>query len=83
MLSCVSDEFKNKGIARGLYAKLVAKAKSEEIKTLHLLTTTAENYYKNLGFIAADGNSAPETIRNTAEFAHICPSNSIYMLFRL
>jgi amino-acid N-acetyltransferase len=79
----VMDSYKNMGIGLNLYNFLLKLAKEEEIKTLHLLTTTADKYFEKLGFSVKDRSTAPIDIKNTSEFSELCPSSSIYMTIRI
>jgi amino-acid N-acetyltransferase len=53
------------------------------IKTLHVLTTTAESYFKAKGFLTAERNNAPKAIKQTTEFTTLCPSSSVYMYSKI
>ena len=46
---------------------------------LHLLTTTAERFFTRHGFVVADRASAPPAIRQTREFADLCPASAAYL----
>jgi N-acetylglutamate synthase-like GNAT family acetyltransferase/quercetin dioxygenase-like cupin family protein len=71
---------RSKGIGLRLLQELLVFSRRLGIKKIHLLTTTAENYFLSRGFVKADRSEAPETIRSTTEFASICPLNSVYMI---
>jgi amino-acid N-acetyltransferase len=79
----VSQKHKNQGIGNELFNRLINRLKSENIKTLHLLTTTAESYFNKRGFLVSSRIHAPKSIMETTEFTSLCPSNSIYMTFDL
>lgn len=79
----VSDLYKNQRVGQTLLANLFGLAKRENIKTLHLLTTTAAGYFEARGFNVQERNSAPKPIQDTKEFSQICPSNSVYMTITL
>ncbi len=79
----VSKHFKNRGIGKELFNTLIKKSKPDGIKTLHLLTTTAEPYFEKKGFLTDDRNNAPDRIKQTVEFSEICPSSSTYMVYQL
>ena len=79
----VLDEFKNLGIGKNLFDELLAYAKNSGVSTLHLLTTTADQYFKRNGFVNAERKSAPEEMQKTSEFSGICPSSSVYMILNL
>jgi amino-acid N-acetyltransferase len=76
----VSSDFRNKNIGKRLYLKLLEHALENNIKRFHLLTTTAEAYFKRLDFEIKDRSEAPEVIKTTLEFSSLCPSSSTYMV---
>ena len=79
----ISKESRNLSIGKELYLKLLSYAQENNINTLHLLTTTAETYFKKLGFTLTDRSLAPESIKKTAEFSDLCPSSSSYMVKKI
>ena len=79
----VMPEYQNKGIASELIQRIVQVAKSIEIDTFHLLTTTAEQYFLRKGFRKDARENAPIPIQATSEFAGLCPSSAIYMVLHL
>ena len=75
----VMDEFKNKQIGKKLVEYLITESKSEEIKELYLLTTTADKYFPKFGFIRIEREQVPDSIRQTEEFKNICPDSAVVM----
>ncbi len=69
--------------ARGLGSRVLAAAETTAgdlgAARLHLLTTTAERFFTGRGFVAADRESAPPAIRQTREFADLCPASAVYL----
>ncbi len=53
------------------------------VRSLFLLTTTAEEFFGQRGYARVARESAPETIRSTREFADICPASSVLMVKHL
>jgi hypothetical protein len=45
--------------------------------------TSAEEFFRGLGYASADRANAPEEIRATHEFASICPAGSAFMFKQL
>jgi amino-acid N-acetyltransferase len=76
----VSEKLRNQSIGKELYSKLLSYSKQRNINRLHLLTTTAELYFKRVEFEVTDRSKAPDSIKNTLEFSTLCPSSSIYMV---
>jgi len=76
----VENDFRNKGIGKEMYNQLLRLAAKENIKTLHLLTNTAKDYFSKAGFRLANRSDAPEEINKSREFAGLCPVYSTYMV---
>lgn len=79
----VKPQYRNGKIGSQLYDKLIDFANNIKTNKLHLLTTTADNYFLKKGFNASDRNEAPAEIKATAEFSSLCPSSSVYMFLNL
>jgi amino-acid N-acetyltransferase len=75
----VDERFRNQGIARKLYRRLLAVAADNGIRQTHLLTTTAEEYFRRLGFNTMDRTSAPAGIKESQQFRTLCSSEAVYM----
>ena len=71
------------GFGRALVETAEAHARASGAKSIFLLTTTAEAFFRTLGYASADRASAPVEIQATREFASICPANSAFMVKRL
>lgn len=78
----VEERYRNKGYGKELYNRLLSFAVQKGIKTLHLLTNTAEHYFKKAGFIIEKRDNAPSKILQTTEFSSLCPSTSTYMVLK-
>lgn len=76
----VEPSYRNNGIGAELYKNLLAFALENKVKTLHLLTTTAKDYFFKKGFEVADKNQAPIGIKKSSEFDGLCPVSCIYMV---
>jgi len=76
----VNPAYRKKGYGSELYNRLLKYAVQHEIKILHLLTTTAKEYFIQKGFSVQNRSFAPEIIQNTREFKSLCPSTSFYMV---
>jgi amino-acid N-acetyltransferase len=76
----VENNFRKKGLGKEIYNRLLNYATQNQIKTLHLLTTTAKDYFLKTSFHVANRSNAPEVISQSREFAGLCPSTSVYMV---
>jgi len=67
----------------GLGSRLVAHAedyaRNHGIKSLYLLTETAEAFFTHLGYRRISRNEAPSAILGAKEFSEICPVSSAFM----
>ncbi len=75
----VDCEMRGRGLGTEICEKLKEMARANGISRLFLLTETAEEYFKNAGFVNVDRDSVPETIRQTEQFSSLCPSSATVM----
>lgn len=57
-----------------------AVAHRDGVERLHLLTTTAADFFRARGYRDADRAAAPEAIRSTAQFSSLCPGSAAYLV---
>jgi amino-acid N-acetyltransferase len=55
-------------------------AASMGVRSIYLLTTTAEAFFKRLGYEHIERSQAPPSIQRTREFASLCPASSAFMV---
>jgi amino-acid N-acetyltransferase len=79
----ILPSFRGKGYGRELSSKIIEQARLQGIKELYLLTTTAEAFFKRLGFRRIERESAPMAIQDTTEFKELCPGSSVCMQIRI
>jgi len=75
----VAHDLRGQGIATQLTARAEEYAGTNRIKTIYLLTTTAERFFARLGYRNVDRDSMPEEIKSTAEFHTLCPDTAVGM----
>jgi N-acetylglutamate synthase-like GNAT family acetyltransferase len=63
-----------------LVAHAEAVAHRDGVERLHLLTTTAADFFRARGYRDADRAAAPEAIRSTAQFSSLCPGSAAYLV---
>ena len=76
----VKANVRGQGIATRLVEKVEKYARSHELESLYLLTTTAEGFFEKQGYCTTDRNNVPTVLKDTAEFKTICPSTAICMV---
>ncbi len=75
----VAPNYRGRSVGRGLYARMLAKARLLGIEQLYLLTTDAEPYFAKLGFERAERSKAPAQIQATSQFRSLCPQSAVCM----
>lgn len=79
----VSVAARGTGIGKALQDGIEAQARDCGVRELWLLTTDASDYFAANDYELCDRQSAPEVIRNTAEFSELCPADAHLMCKRL
>lgn len=73
-----------KQMGRGLGRRLVVAAEKLaaelNVRSIYLLTTTAESFFEHLGFRRMPRQDVPLAIRNTREFSSLCPATAVMMV---
>src|SRR5260370_7624828 len=71
---------RSKGLGSALIEHAEQYAASMGVRSVYLLTTTAEAYFRRLGYERIDRLLAPTSIKRTREFASLCPARSAFMV---
>jgi amino-acid N-acetyltransferase len=75
----VGENMRGKGLGSSLVDQAERYAASHGIRSLYLLTTTAEPFFRRLGYERIDRSHAPRSIKETPEFSSLCPASSAFM----
>jgi amino-acid N-acetyltransferase len=75
----VEDAARGEGHGTAICDGLASLARAEGVETLYLLTTTAAEFFAARGYREIDRADAPARIRETTEFAELCPSSAVCM----
>lgn len=70
---------RHRGIARAMIAALEAEAQIAGCRTMWLLTTSAAQLFDRLGYAACERAGVPKAIRQTQQFAALCPTSATVM----
>jgi amino-acid N-acetyltransferase len=76
----VSEHGRGKGLGAILVDHAEQYATSNGVRSLYLLTTTAETFFQRLGYERLARSRAPPSIQRTSEFASLCPASSAFMV---
>jgi N-acetylglutamate synthase-like GNAT family acetyltransferase len=79
----VAASHRDRGIGAALVTALTAQARQRGTRTLHLLTTTAKDYFGARGFVEAARDTAPAALEASAEFRGACPASASFMTLAL
>jgi amino-acid N-acetyltransferase len=79
----VTVSARRSGLAGELVGALEFAAQTAGISELWLLTIDAEKFFARHGFEVAPREAAPDAIRQSEEFADLCPSNAYLMMKKL
>jgi amino-acid N-acetyltransferase len=77
--AAVSGERRGQGIGRALVGEILSKARSRNLASVYLLTTTAESYFPSFGFSAVERNRVPREIMASPELTGACPESATVM----
>ncbi len=75
----VKREYRKMKIATSLVNELQKQAQISGLKEIYLLTETAINYFSKIGFEETSRDEAPEVLKQSPEFSHVCPGTAIFM----
>jgi amino-acid N-acetyltransferase len=72
----VARAHRRAGLARRLVDDRLRYARACGVDAVYLLTTTAADWFRSLGFCDTARGEAPATLQRSAEFARICPASA-------
>lgn len=75
----VRQDRRESGLGSALVMELERLAAEDRLSGLYLLTTTAERFFARRGYARVAREDVPTEIRQTSEFASVCPSTAVVM----
>ena len=75
----VQPEWRGRGLGRRLLEYALTASRNRNVRTVYLLTTSAEGFFAPLGFERCDRATVPHAIARTSEFASLCPASAVCM----
>lgn len=75
----VSPSHRNLGIGNILVRAVEEQATKLDLDGIYLLTETAKSYFEKRGYALVERDNAPNAIRQTSEFGHVCPASAAVM----
>ena len=67
---------RNRGVGTAMVAALEFEARLHGCASLWLITTTAADFFRRLGYARCERAAVPPAIRATAQFAELCPASA-------
>lgn len=75
----VAREYRGRGLGRRLTARALEAAAGRGAREVYLLTVTARDFFKRLGFSAVAREDVPAPLRQSLEFREVCPASAAVM----
>ncbi len=75
----VDRKLRGNGIGKKLYNAVEEEAWNKGLLRLYLLTTTAQAYFKELGYEVVERDIAPIPIQRSGQFSELCPQSAVLM----
>lgn len=75
----VVEQIRGRGFGKQWLQSLLAEISHTGTEDIYLLTTTAEGFFKKMGFRKVDREKVPDRIQQTTEFRDICPASAVVM----
>jgi amino-acid N-acetyltransferase len=75
----VHPNSRNQNIAGKLVAQLEKLALAKGLKSIFLLTETAQDYFSRKGYQAISRAEMPAEVQKSSEFSHVCPQSAVAM----
>jgi amino-acid N-acetyltransferase len=71
------------GIGSNLVRHAESHAAAQGVRSIFLLTTTAEAFFKSLEYARVDRSLAPRSIQASREYSSLCPQSAAFMVKQL
>ena len=75
----VEPRWRSAGVGRLLVGELECRARAAGVSELILLTLTAADFFRRLGYGTKDRARVPAAVLDSAEFKSLCPATAICM----
>jgi amino-acid N-acetyltransferase len=76
----ISPECQGKGLGTVLTEAIIEDARERGVRTLFLLTETAEDFFRRFGFRVVERELVPEDVKTSIEFTKLCLEAPAMML---
>jgi amino-acid N-acetyltransferase len=77
----VAPARRRSGLGRALVASRLAAAREARLEAVYLLTLSAADFFRALGFVPARRDAVPAAIAASPELAGVCPASATCLAF--
>jgi amino-acid N-acetyltransferase len=71
--------WRDSGLGQALVEAALATARAAGVRSVYLLTTTAERYFPRFGFERIAREDVPHSLQASVEFQDACPASAVVM----
>jgi len=75
----VRPEYRKMKIAGGMINEIEKLGRNIGLNTIYLLTETAQKYFAGKGYQLIERKDAPQLLKHSSEFSHVCPATAAFM----
>ncbi len=75
----VADSVRQQGCGQQLVTHAETWASQQGMESLYLLTTTAADFFIRRGYRVCERTQAPPAIRQTTQYAGVCPASAVLL----
>jgi len=79
----VDPAWQGRGVGAALTRERLRWAQARGLDSIYLLTNTAADYFPKLGFTPMPRGEVPDGVRNSLQFASVCPSTADVLVLKL
>ncbi len=79
----VKPEYREMKIAAALVDQVERTGRDLRLANIYLLTETAKDYFTKKGYEQITREGAPESLKQSSEFSHVCPATAVLMQKKL
>lgn len=70
---------RGKALGTAITEYLIEQAKNRNLKSIYLLTETAQGFFIRKGFTNVSRNEVPDELKASSEFSHVCSESAVAM----
>lgn len=76
----IARDARGSGLGKAIVAHLLAECRTRAVRSVVLLTTTAERFFAAQGFAPVERSELPRSLLVSSQFQGVCPASATVML---